>query len=102
MERAPTERESPFVLAPLVTLQAVTSSADNRSNPIGLIKAAFLYRIKFPFGAGEPALEIQLCAEDESVFRFAGSIGIPVEYSALEIERVFQVPGQYPIQAGCP
>src|SRR5215475_11408536 len=102
MERAPPERESPLALAPLVGMQAVTSSADDSSNPMDLLKAAFLYRIKFPFDAGEPALEIQLCAEDESVFRFAGAIGLPVEYSALEIEGVLQVPGEYPIQAGCP
>jgi hypothetical protein len=37
-----------------VALQAVATSADNTSNPIGFQKAAFLYRIKFPFDAVNP------------------------------------------------
>src|SRR5215510_135871 len=102
MERVPSARESRLVLAPLVALQPTTNSADDRSNPGNLIKPAFLCRIQFPFHSGVPALEIQLCPEDESVLSLAGAIGTAIEYGSLEIERIFKVAGEYPIKADCP
>ena len=58
--------------------------------------------MKLPFRGDSLTLEIHLCAENDRVFRLAGTFGISVEYGSLVVERVFQVSGQYPIQADCP
>src|SRR5262245_18682134 len=101
MVRACSTRESALVLRPFAATHAVTSSANERSSPIVLIKAAFRNAMKFSF---RPAIasEIQLCTEDESVFRFAGTMRVSVEYGPLEVERVFQISGKDPVQASCP